>query len=124
MPPVKLFKKGDRVLLLASALRVNYICVRAEYTNMYPGKSGTVIGYSETGKVAVQFDDKVFHMHDIRISSHDNGCHGKGDLHYCWYIEEKHLVKKLDVHMFDCSGSIMNDGGEEIEVTNNLLLLV
>ena len=123
MPPVKLFKKGDRVLLLASALRVLYITIRSEYTNMYPGKTGTVIGYSETGKVAVQFDDKVFHMHDIKISSHDNGCHGKGDLHYCWYIEEKHLVKGPSVYITDCTEP-MNDGGEEIEVTNNLLLLV
>lgn len=83
-----MFPIGTRVRLLDVALHIPYIATRKHYTNMYEGKSGTVIGYSSTGKVAIEFDDIVFTSHTTRLSSHDNGCHGKGKLHYCWYIPE------------------------------------
>ena len=82
-----MFPIGTRVRLLDVALHIPYIFTRKHYTNMYEGKSGTIIGYSSTGKAAVEFDDIVF-TSDLKISSHDNGCHGKGKLHYCWYIPE------------------------------------
>ncbi len=86
---------GDRVSLKKEALSLSYVMSRKSYTNMYEGKKGTVIGYSSTGKVAVQFDDIVFDKaisEDIQIiSSHDNGCHGKGKIHYCWYVPDVFL---------------------------------
>lgn len=85
------FSVGERVSLNKGALSVSYIACRSFYTNMYEGKTGKVVGYAETGKVAVEFDDKVF-TDTRRISSHNNGCHGKGKLHYSWYIPEEHLT--------------------------------
>jgi len=89
------YKVGDRVRLTKLALSVSYIAGRHFYTNMYEGKTGTILGYTEThGKVGVQFDDIVFTGE--RKSSHDNGCHGKGKLHYCWYIpSDEHFLELI-----------------------------
>lgn len=84
------FDKGERVSLKKGALSVSYIACRSFYTNMYEGKKGKVLGYSETGKVAVEFEDIVF-TDRSRRSSHDNGCHNKGKIHFCWYIPEEYL---------------------------------
>jgi hypothetical protein len=82
------YQVGDRVSLKKSALSLSYVVCRGFYTNMYEGKTGTVIGFAEsTGKLAIEFDDIVFI--GGQRSSHDNGCHGKGKLHYCWYIPEE-----------------------------------
>ena len=87
------FKVGDRVSLKKSALSISYIAGRHWYTNMYEGKQGKIIGFTaNTGyngtsnKVAIEFDDVVFTRPDGKKSSHDNGCHGKGRVQYCWYI--------------------------------------
>jgi hypothetical protein len=89
------YKVGDRVALEKSALSLPYISSREFYTNMYEGKKGTVIGYTGNGsKVAIQFDDVVFTRPDNQISSHDNGCHGKGKRKYSWYIPEA-FIKPL-----------------------------
>jgi len=82
------FKIGDRVALTEAALSVPYIAARKNYTIMYAGKVGTVIAISvgDNKKLGIEFDDKVFTQAGIRQSSHDNGCNGKGKLHYCWYI--------------------------------------
>jgi hypothetical protein len=98
-----LYKAGDRVRLNSLALSLSYIVSRNSYTNMYEGKLGTVLGYAATGKVAIEFDDIVFTKYTQMLSSHDNGCHGKGKLHYCWYLPESCL--------------------SPVETTNNLLLL-
>lgn len=82
------FKIGDRIALNDYGMKLPYVMSRLFYTNMYEGKKGTVIGYSGTGKVAVEFDDIVFTQSEKRISSHNNGCHGKGKLNYCWYLPE------------------------------------
>lgn len=80
------FKVEDRVVLKKKALSIAYIASRNWYTSMYEGKSGKVIGKTAAGdKIAVEFDTKVF-INGAQQSSHDNGCHGKGKLHYCWYI--------------------------------------
>ena len=84
------FEIGERVSLMKGALSVYYIVCRSFYTNMYEGKKGKVIGYAETGKVAVEFEDKVF-TDSTRKSSHNNGCHGRGKVNYCWYIPEEYL---------------------------------
>jgi ribosomal protein L21E len=77
---------GDRVKLKKAALSISYIAGRHFYTNMYEGKTGTVIGYTQNeDKVAIEFDDVVF-TSTVRKSSHNNGCHGKGKIDYCWYI--------------------------------------
>jgi len=78
---------GDRVSLRQSALSLSYIAGRRTYTNMYAGKTGTIIGVTaDRSKLAIEFDDVVFTNHKEHWSSHDNGCHGKGKIHYCWYI--------------------------------------
>ena len=82
-----MLENKTRVKLNAKALNLPYVKSRKKYTNMYENKTGTVIGYSGTGKVAVEFDDVVF-IDSTRLSNHDNGCHHKGRLHYCWYIPE------------------------------------
>ena len=97
------FDIGERVSLMKGALSVSYIACRSFYTNMYEGKKGRVIGYAETGKVAVEFDDKVF-RDTGRELSHNNGCHGRGKKNYCWYIPEEYL--------------------ESVSENNELLLLV
>ena len=82
-----IFKIGDRVSLKESALSLSYIIGRSTYTNMYEGKKGKIIGFTQNGdKLAIEFDDIVFTNYLEHQSSHDNGCHGKGKLHYCWYI--------------------------------------
>lgn len=81
------FKIGDRVVLKESALSLPYVVARRCYTSMYKGKAGRVIGYAITGKVAIEFDERVF-LSDTITSSHDTGCHNKGKKHYCWYIPE------------------------------------
>lgn len=85
------YEKGDRVSLKQEALSLSYIAGRLTYTNMYEGKVGTVLGYSQTGKVAVEFDDLAFTTPGGIRSSHDNGCHGKGRVGYSWYIPEECL---------------------------------
>ena len=100
------YKVGDRVALEKGALSLSYIKSREFYTNMYEGKKGTVIGFTGrdtyeplSTKVAIQFDDVVFTRPDGQISSHDNGCHGKGKRKYSWYIPEafiKPLVEEDD----------------------------
>jgi hypothetical protein len=87
---------GTVVYLHKDALNLSYIAKRRSYTNMYENKKGKVIGYSSTGKVAVEFDDIVFTNSHEKLSSHDNGCHGKGKLHYCWYIPEKFLRLEIE----------------------------
>jgi len=96
---------GERVTLQPGYNNYVYISRREKYTNMYVGKIGTIIGVASTGKIAVEFDDKVFTKYDTQLSSHDNGCHGKGKLHYCWYIPEDVLEYK-----YYPDGSIINDG--------------
>lgn len=95
---------GSRVSLRREALDLSYIQYRSHYTNMYEGKTGTVIGRTaDSSKLAIQFDDIVFNKHRERLSSHDTGCHGKGKPHYCWYIpyemvdliEDKNLLLLL-----------------------------
>ena len=81
------FKMGDRVSLRESALSLSYVIGRRTYTNMYTGKTGAIIGVTADGtKLAIQFDDIVFTHYKEQRSKHDNGCHGKGKIHYCWYI--------------------------------------
>ena len=76
----------SRVKLLKASLEIPYIKKRKSYTNMYAGKTGTVLGFTVIGdKVAIQFDDIVFTDSSTRVSSHNNGCHGRGELDYCWY---------------------------------------
>lgn len=82
------FKVGDRVKLNSKGLNVSYVQARRAYTNMYVGKRGKVVRIAGTGKIGVEFDDIVFTQHATRLSSHDNGCHGSGLLHYCWYIPD------------------------------------
>ena len=83
---------NDRVSLKESALSLSYIAGRRWYTNMYEGKQGKVIGFTANGeKLAIQFDDIVFTRPDGKISSHDNGCHGRGKKGFCWYIPAEHL---------------------------------
>lgn len=86
------FNIGDRVSLREEALSLSYIAGKSFYTNMYAGKKGKVIGYTtETHKVAVEFDDIVFTRPYGVVSSHDNGCHGRGKQRFCWYITEECL---------------------------------
>lgn len=90
------FQIGDRVALNKDALSLSYVVGRGTYTDMYVGKTGTIIGRTEDGyKLAIQFDTLVFTHYKEHKSSHDNGCHGKGKAHFCWYIPES-CVEKLD----------------------------
>ena len=90
------FNVNDRVSLKKGALSLSYIASRAFYTNMYENKKGRVLGYSQSGKVAVEFDDIVF-TDTNRLSSHNNGCHNAGKLHYCWYIPEEYLASENQI---------------------------
>lgn len=85
---MELLNVGDRVALNKAALSVSYIVARQSYTNMFVGKTGTIIGISsgDSKKYAIEFDTEVFTRWRTKQSSHDNGCNGKGKLHYCWYI--------------------------------------
>jgi hypothetical protein len=81
------FNIGDRVSLNKEALSLSYLVGRQSYTNMYEGKLGKIVGCTSDGlKMAIEFDDLVFTNFADHKSSHDNGCHGKGRLHYSWYI--------------------------------------
>lgn len=84
---------GDKVALNVLTLSIGYISCRADYTNVFVGKRGKVIGYAATGKVAVEFNEPVFINQNVRISSHNNGCHGKGKINHCWYFPEEALDK-------------------------------
>jgi len=85
-------KIGSRVKLKRSALDVNYIKKRKAYTDMYTGKTGKVLGFTAVkDKLAIQFDDIVFTDTDTIVSSHNNGCHGKGKFDYCWYVPIEHV---------------------------------
>jgi hypothetical protein len=90
------YKIGDKVALNELTLSIGYITCRSDYTNVFVGKKGRVIGYAATGKVAVEFDYPIFIHQNVRISSHNNGCHGKGKINHCWYFPESALdiVKK------------------------------
>lgn len=101
------YKIGDRVTLNVLALSLSYVACRAAYTDVCVGKTGTIIGYAETGKAAVQFDEPVFVQQNMRKSSHNNGCHGKGKINYCWYFPE------FCLEVANCC----------IKTSNNLLLL-
>ena len=97
------YKVGDRVALKKGALSLPYISSREFYTNMYEGKKGTVIGFTGGGnytpishKVAIQFDDVVFTRPDGQVSSHDNGCHGKGKIKYSWYIPAVYIKPLIE----------------------------
>jgi hypothetical protein len=90
---MKVLEIGSRVSLKKETLDLSYLKGRHWYTNMYEGKKGRVIGFTAensyaplSNKVAIEFDDVVFTRPDGQISSHDNGCHGKGKKQYCWYI--------------------------------------
>jgi len=86
------FNIGDRVSLNEEALFLGYIASRKFYTNMYAGKKGTIIGFTQDlNKIAVEFDDIVFTRPDGKVSSHDNGCHGRGKQRFCWYIPIDYL---------------------------------
>lgn len=105
-------KIGDRVALNEAALLLSYVIGRKFYTNVYKGKTGTIIGFTaDSSKLAIQFDEKVFTRPDGVISSHDNGCHGKGKKQYCWYFPENCVIK-IPVNTIN---TIIN---------NNLLLLL
>jgi len=84
---MELLNVGDRVALNKAALSVSYIVARQSYTNMFVGKTGTIIGISsgDFKKYAIEFDTIVF-TNGKKRSTHDNGCNGKGKDHYCWYI--------------------------------------
>ena len=84
---------GDRIKLKATALELSYVKARKHYTNMYEGKLGTIICFAGTGKPGIEFDDIVFPDFKTKKSSHDNGCFGKGKLHFCWFIPEAFLEK-------------------------------
>jgi hypothetical protein len=89
---MRFFEIGSRVSLKAEALNLSYIAGRRWYTNMYEGKQGKVIGFTANNtKLAIQFDDVVFTRPDGQISSHDNGCHGKGKKGFCWYVPAEYL---------------------------------
>lgn len=112
------FNPGDRVVLLPSYINVSYIKCREHYTNMYAGKTGTVLcETSMKDKVCVEFDDIVFTHHREKQSSHDHGCYGRGKLHYCWFIPKEHvelLSKKISLEeMFDIKDTIENVSDEE-----------
>jgi hypothetical protein len=78
---------GDRVSLTKEALSLSYVKGRHWYTDVYEGKTGTIIGYTaDCSKLAIQFDEKIFTRPNGQISSHDNGCHGKGKRQYSWYF--------------------------------------
>ena len=105
MVSIAKFNVGDRVALNAVALLLRYVVCRAAYTDVCVGKKGTVIGYAETGKVAVQFDEPIFTQQYLRRSSHNNGCHGKGKINYCWYFPES----CLELVITDCCINTTND---------------
>lgn len=110
------FKNRDKVKLNSKFEYISYISRRMRYTSMYEGKTGTVIGYSGTGKVAVEFDTMVFTEYKTRQSSHDNGCHNKGKLHYCWYIPET----ALDLIENDC----VNESNDNMEITDEIISIL
>lgn len=110
------FKNHDRVKLNNMYKYVSYINRRMRYTSMYEGKTGKVIGYSGTGKVAVEFDTIVFTEYETQRSSHDNGCHGKGKLHHCWYIPEE----ALDLIKNESVNKIKN----EIKITDEIISIL
>lgn len=101
-------KIGDRVSLTEDALSLPYVKGRRWYTDVYAGKKGTIIGFTaNSSKLAIEFDEIIFTRPDGKISSHDNGCHGRGKSKYCWYIP------------LSCVTLI-----NEPEITNDLILLI
>lgn len=109
------FKVGDRVQLNYRASLLMYVRNRKSYTNIYDGKKGTIIRIAGTGKYGIEFDEPIFINHHIRVSSHDNGCHGTGKIHYCWYFPV-HTINLIETNTI--SDSITPS------INNNLLLLL
>jgi len=84
-----------RVRLLKSALSVSYIRTRLGYMNLKEGMLGNILGVTQSGdKYAIEFDEEVFTNYNNKLSSFDNGCHGKGKRHHCIYIP-KECVRAL-----------------------------
>lgn len=57
------------------------------------GYKGKIVGIASTGKVAVEFDEKVWI--DPEFGS-TNDCHGKGKVNHCMYIPPHCLIKASD----------------------------
>lgn len=79
---------GDRVELTEYAMTLDYVKRRWSYTDVCVRKKGTIICNTTTGKYGIQFDTPVFLINLIPggTSSHNNGCHGRGRINYCWYF--------------------------------------
>ena len=82
-----LLELGTRVVVNERFQKVGYLAARASYTDLYEGKIGTIIKYTGAkDKYGVEFDEQVFTGYEKQVSHLDNGCHGKGKLHYCIYL--------------------------------------
>lgn len=113
-----MFRIGDRIVINNKIESVGYIQLRKWYSNCFSGMTGKIIGFTADGsKAAVEFDQIVFFDHKTKRSSHDNGCHGRGKLHYCWYIP----IKCID---FDYEPSFPMEQEETVDLTINKKLLL
>jgi hypothetical protein len=120
------YVKGERVALLGSALSLDYLAKRNFYIIMYAGMSGTVLGYNAKGdKLAIQFDDMIFPNHLVKLSSFDNGCHGRGKMHHCTYIPEEMVTNQfMEVVLSIVNEERKSELKETIDYQKNLLLLL
>jgi hypothetical protein len=82
-----LLELGTRVVVNDKYKNVGYLAARSSYTDLYEGKVGTVIKYTQANdKYGIEFDEPVFTDYHSKRSSQDNGCHGKGKDHHCMYL--------------------------------------
>ena len=83
------FKVGDRVVTKNTILFSSYVnkAVKQKHVKMSEGATGTVICIAATGKLGIQFDNKIWKTPHV----HNNACHGRGIIDYCWYIHEHHI---------------------------------
>lgn len=94
------FKKGEVVFTTNKVDTISYIRSRRSYCKLTDDMQGTVLGYANTGKVAVQMDVQVWDYTNAdfpfgrKRSMHDNGCHGKGKVGYCVYLPEEYLTSE------------------------------
>jgi hypothetical protein len=93
------FKKF-RVVLKPGFENVKWVKKRMDhgYLNLKEGMTGTVVCQTWAGdKYGVQFDTPIWDD-SIHESKMNNGCHGRGELHYSIYLykeffEEANIVK-------------------------------
>ena len=87
----KTIRVGSRVTVNNDVNDIYYISKRP-YISIKPNAEGTVVRFSATKKVGVQFDEPIFLDTENKVSSLNSGCHGYGKMNHCIYLPINYLT--------------------------------